>query len=63
MKITETMIQDGARAEWIAERRLPIPWMWMPVWWRQRRRRIFEARVRNTLLIVNQAMARLIAEP
>jgi hypothetical protein len=62
VKITETMIQEGARAEWIAARRTPIPWMWMPVWWRRRRRRIFEARLRNTVLIVEQAMAKLICE-
>jgi hypothetical protein len=62
VKISETAIQEGARAEWTMERRLSIPWMWMPVWWRRRRRRIFEARMRNSLRIMEQAMANLTRE-
>lgn len=47
--ITETMVQDGARAVWRGRRRLPIPWMWMPVWWRQRQRDAFERGLRMAL--------------
>lgn len=46
----EVEVQEGARAVWRAQRRLPIPWMWMPVWWRQRRRRAFEAGLRAARL-------------